>query len=144
MRLSLLAAAAAALAAAGCGRTGTVSGTVTVGGKAAPGGAVAFHPVGSGPTATGRIDKDGRYVVVVGAGDGLPPGEYKVTVVAHGDPPQTDPTKGAPPAPKPLSAPQFRDAATTPLKKTVTAGANTIDLAVDPAVADPKILMNPR
>lgn len=141
MRLALF---AAALAAAGCGRTGSVSGTVTVGGTAAPGGAVAFIPVGGGPTATGQIDKDGRYSVVVGAGDGLPPGEYKVTVVAHGDPPAFDPTKGAPPAPRPLSAPQFRDAGTTPLTKTVTAGANVIDLAVDPVAADPKTMMNPR
>jgi hypothetical protein len=117
----------------GCGRTGTVSGTVTVGGKPHPhGGAVAFHPVGKGPTAVGTIGPDGRYTLAVGTDRGIPPGEYKVTVIGYGErTPPADP-KDAPPAPPVVTAAVYRDPDTTPLTKTVTAGPNAINLDVEP------------
>lgn len=125
--------AAGLVALAGCSRTGTVSGTVTVGGAPLKhGGAVAFHPTGPGPTAVGQVDANGRYTLAVGTDAGVPPGEYKVTVVGYAEMPPHDPKKGAPPAPKLLTSPRFNDPANTPLTRTVTGGANTIDIDADP------------
>jgi hypothetical protein len=125
--------AAGLLALVGCARTGTVSGTVTVGGAPLKhGGGVAFHPVGAGPTAVGQIDANGRYTLAVGTDAGVPPGEYKVTVVGYAEMPPHDPRKGAPPAPRLVTAPKFNDVTTTPLTRTVTAGANSIDLDAEP------------
>jgi hypothetical protein len=74
---------------AGCGRSfdGSVNGMVTLDGKPLATGTVTFHPVGSGPMAYGRIQADGRYSVVTASRQGLPPGEYVVTVVATAPPP---------------------------------------------------------
>lgn len=49
----------------GCGDSGpktyVVEGTVTIDGKPLPAGTVMFIPEGSGPYATGKVDKDGKY-----------------------------------------------------------------------------------
>jgi hypothetical protein len=52
----------AALTAAGCGRTGKVSGTVTFQGKPLPGGKIIFYSEEGRPSGTGFIE-DGRYEV---------------------------------------------------------------------------------
>jgi hypothetical protein len=68
----------------------------------------------------------------VGTDAGIPPGEYKVTVVGYAEVPPHDPKKGAPPAPRLVTAPRFNDPAATPLTRTVTPGSNSIDLDVEP------------
>src|SRR5688572_21073331 len=110
---------------------GSVSGTVTVGGKPLAAGAVTFHPVGgTGPTAVGTVT-DGRYTLKVGTDARLPPGEYKVTVVGYGPLPAWDETKGGtPPVAEPITPTNYGELDRTPLTKTVTAGAQTIDLDV--------------
>lgn len=134
MRRLLAAAVCAALVGlAGCSKMGTVGGRVTVGGKPVAGGGVVFHPVGKGATATGTIGPDGRYALAVGTESGIAPGEYKVTVVGYPELPPWDNTKGAPPAPPVITGAQYRDAGTTPLTRTVTAGSNDFDFDVEPA-----------
>lgn len=69
-----LAVALLALVPLGCGRsTGTVTGTVSLDGKALPAGQISFIP-SSGPAVSAQI-KDGAYTVA-----GVPTGEVKVTV----------------------------------------------------------------
>ena len=78
-------------AASGPGMT-AVSGTVTLDGKPAGPGTVAFVPVnGTGNPATGNISASGSFQMSVHKpGDGVYPGDYKVAVTiektpAHGD-----------------------------------------------------------
>jgi hypothetical protein len=75
------------VACAGCQpTTGTVSGTVTVDGKAVAlsndaRGSIAFHPSsGQGAMATGVLDSKGRYQLSTGAVPQVQPGKYQVTV----------------------------------------------------------------
>ncbi len=80
-------------AVAGCSeKLPTVSGKVTIDGKAVPEGMISFQPVGGGPIAVARISPDGSYSVKTGTASGLKPGEYKIAVSAP---------KGIIPAPTP-------------------------------------------
>lgn len=68
----------------GCGNDlSTLTGKITVGGKAPPPdarGRITFQPVGSGPTAMGQIKPDGTYIAQTGSTEGIPPGKYLVNV----------------------------------------------------------------
>ncbi len=103
-----------------------VSGSVSFDGKPLTSGDVTFAPVGEGQIAYGKIDSAGNYVLRTGNEDGAKPGEYVVTVVATGTPPSND-------QPPPLLTPaKYSDKSTSDLKKTITPGANTVDLSLTP------------
>lgn len=119
---------------AGCGNTGTVSGTVTMNGELLKhGGAVSFHPVGKGPTAIGRIDPEGRYSLLVGDDSRLPAGEYKVTIIGYAPTAPVAKPSDTPPAPPVITLLKYRSPETTPITRTVVAGSNKFDFDVEPA-----------
>jgi len=55
----------------------------TLDGNPLPRGTVAFNPQGLGPSAYGRIESNGEYAIHTGREEGLPPGQYLLTVVAN-------------------------------------------------------------
>jgi hypothetical protein len=116
---------------AGCGGVydATVSGTVTLDGSAVPRGTVSFHPTSAGPAAYARIEDDGSYSVRTGREEGLPPGEYLVTVISS-EPPTVSQTAvgGPPPAGKPITPLWYRTTDTSGLRFTVEPGHNEINL----------------
>lgn len=68
----------------GCGGTGMlpVEGTVTLDGEPLEGAAISFVPAEGGRPCSGQTDEQGHFTLAsYTAGDGVPPGEYKVTVV---------------------------------------------------------------
>ena len=78
----------------GCGNDGRVrvSGTVSVDGKPVENGKIVFHPVGGERSGSGPIRKDGSYLIsCLKMGDGLTPGEYKVTIVSDKNSGKPDP-----------------------------------------------------
>lgn len=85
-RLVCLLFALAGFAASGCsgGKPALVptKGSVKVGGEAAKGAVVMFHPQGTanGQTASGVVGDDGTFTLSSGLDQGLAPGTYKVTV----------------------------------------------------------------
>lgn len=90
-------------------------------------GIVTFHPVGGGSTAQASIASDGHYEVKTGRSDGLPAGEYLVTVIATDTSTQPDPTE--PPVPGPLLSPlRYTNKQNTDLKFTIESGVNIIDI----------------
>lgn len=104
----------------------TVTGHVTLEGKALTSGDVTFTPVGAGQIAYGKIDASGNYSLTTGNETGVMPGEYIVTVIATGTPPSND-------QPPPLLTPEkYSDKATSDLKKTLVPGANKVDLSLTP------------
>lgn len=80
---------------AGCGGDSNltkVSGTVTMDGEPVGPGTVAFAPVDpTGVLASGNVDEEGKFVMSTSnPGDGVRPGEYRVSITivkepAHGD-----------------------------------------------------------
>lgn len=73
-----------ALSLTGCGGDGLqpLQGTVTLDGQPLADAAVSFSPVEGGRPASGKTDADGKFVLAsFKAGDGLPVGSYKVTIV---------------------------------------------------------------
>jgi hypothetical protein len=116
---------------AGCGGAydATVSGIVTLDGKALPGGLVGFHPVSAGPSAYAVIDDSGKYSVRTGTERGLPPGDYKVTASANEPPASERGEQGGPPPPgKSITPAWYRMKETSGLQYTVKLGSNTINL----------------
>lgn len=116
---------------AGCGgpKLYPVEGTVAwADGKPArelAGGAVNFEPVGGGTSATGPIDEQGRYRLGTNRpGDGVPAGEYKVTLAP---PPSADPDRPAPP----VLHPDYQRLDSTKLRKTVAPQNNDIPLSLE-------------
>jgi hypothetical protein len=69
---------------AGCGTNlQPAGGKVLVDGVPVTEGTIMFYPVAKGRPATGRIVQDGSFTLSYAKpGDGLPPGEYKVAIVA--------------------------------------------------------------
>ncbi|PQO31401.1 hypothetical protein C5Y96_13765 [Blastopirellula marina] len=68
----------------GCSGSGMlpVEGTVTLDGKPLDGAAISFVPAEGGRPCSGQTDAQGHFTLAsYVAGDGVPPGEYKVTVV---------------------------------------------------------------
>ncbi|EAQ81827.1 carboxypeptidase-like regulatory domain-containing protein [Blastopirellula marina] len=80
-RLSLLLIAAIQLGCSGGGLQ-PLQGTVTLDGQPLADAAISFSPVTGGRPATGKTDADGQFTLAsYTAGDGLPAGSYKVTIV---------------------------------------------------------------
>jgi hypothetical protein len=107
----------------GCGKgfDATVTGKVTVDGQPLTKGDVTFAPQGSGRVAYGAIDATGNYVIKTGEGEGVPPGEYGVTIVATGVAKDSF-------TPPPLLTPQkYSDVKTSGLTASVKPGKNTFD-----------------
>jgi hypothetical protein len=102
-----------AMVASGCkpdkiGKVVPVSGKVTMGGKALPGGTVNFVPDKDKgnklpSTPIGTIRGDGTYTLQTEGKEGAPPGWYKVTISAMAPPSQDvpPPDKGGKPAVRP-------------------------------------------
>jgi hypothetical protein len=121
----------AAAGVAGCGGAydATASGTVTLDGNIVPRGTVAFHPVAGGPAAYARIQENGGYVVRTGREEGLPPGEYFVTVAANEAPTVAQTAQGGPPPPgKPITPAWYASKDSSGLKVVVESGDNKLDL----------------
>ena len=70
--------------AVGCGDgLPNVGGVVTVDGQLVTQGNVTFYPTDGSRSGAGRIRSDGTYIISYRSiGDGMPPGEYKVAIVA--------------------------------------------------------------
>ena len=76
--------AAVWVAARSGGEDGSVTGKVTVGGRALASGTITFWPDDGGPPAGGPIGADGTYrLTTYEEGDGAVPGKHKVTVQAE-------------------------------------------------------------
>lgn len=119
------------LATVGCGGpyNANVDGVVTLDGQPVPRGTVSFIPAGDGSTAYGRIDSSGNYELRTGREEGLPAGEYMVTVVANELPPESQTADGGPPPPgKPITPAWYRSQGTSGLQYTVEPGGNDINL----------------
>lgn len=115
----------------GCGGMfdSSVSGNVTLDGIAVPRGTVTFLPVGGGPAAYALIQEDGSYSVRTGRENGLPAGEYAVTVSANEAPAVKQTASGGPPPPgKPITPAWYRSKDTSGLHFTVEPGSNEINL----------------
>ena len=116
---------------AGCGGAydSTARGIVSLDGKSLPRGAVTFHPVSGGPAAYGMIGEDGRYSIQTGRGEGLPAGDYQVSVSANEPSAAAQASNGGPPPPgKAITPAWYRMKETSGLKFTVKRGKNEINL----------------
>jgi hypothetical protein len=116
---------------AGCGGAygATAHGIVTLDGNIVPRCTVAFHPVARGPAAYARIEKNGGYVVRTGREEGLPPGEYFVTVAANEPPTEAQTAQGGlPPPGKPITPAWYASKDSSGLKVVVESGDNELDL----------------
>lgn len=131
MQLAVLALAATI---AGCGGPydASVVGVAKLNGTALPAGTrVIFNPAQAGPSGYGLIEDDGAYEVMTGRDEGLPSGEYVVTVVAN-EVSVPNPNPSLPPTPgKPLTPARYRSPEQSPLKFTVAPGNNEINLELD-------------
>ena len=111
--------------ASGCGGHGaSVSGKVTLNGTPLSRGTVSFFPTSGGAAATGTVQTDGNYMITTGRDEGLKPGDYVATVFAN----EAIPDGGPEIVPKVLTPEIYGDKSTSPLKFTVAAGNNRIDL----------------
>jgi len=121
-----------------------VTGTITIDGKLAKSGSVAFQPVKKGLAAVGYIKSDGSYSLRTGQGDltqadggSIASGEYAVTVSVTA--PATDGASldGGPPKPGPsLVDRKYASKDTTDLRYTVKPGRQTIELKLKGADAE--------
>lgn len=128
------------------GNDATVQGTVTIDGELAPGGTIAFYPVGGGPVAVGAIAQDGSFSLRIGRGNAsnldrsdIPSGDYVATVVATGPSERVAGKDDGGPLPfgPSLVADKYADRETSDLKITVNEGPNVLDLKLDGAWANP-------
>jgi hypothetical protein len=128
---------------AGCGGTydSTVSGVVTLDGNVVPRGTVAYMPVAGGPAAYAPIQQDGTYVMRTGREEGLPAGEYSVTVTANEAGGSRSADGGPQPPGKAITPPWYRTKDTSGLNYTVSTGANEINLEL---TSQPPAGWNPR
>lgn len=121
---------AAIVSITGCGGKydASVKGAITFDGKPLPRGTIKFLPAQSGPAAYGMVESDGSYSIMTGRDNGLPPGDYTVTVVAN-EPSVPGSNPSLPPAPgKPITPPWYRDQAKSPLKYSVKPGRNEFNM----------------
>jgi hypothetical protein len=128
------------LAASGCGRTASVTGTVTFKGEPVTSGAVTFYGPG-GRVDSSQIDENGKYAVAK-----APVGEVKVTVVSAaprrgGDVPKGKEvpehpgrSKSSPPkAGKAVPIPgKYKDPESSGLSYTLKAGSQVINIDLKP------------
>jgi hypothetical protein len=116
---------------AGCGGAydSTAYGIVTLDGKVVPRGTVSFQPVSGGPANYAMIGDNGSYSIRTGREEGLPSGDYQVSVTSNEAPAAAQSTKGGPPAPgKAITPAWYRMNETSGLKYTVARGKNEINL----------------
>ena len=111
----------------------TVSGLVTLEGEPVGPGTVAFAPVDpTGVLASGNIDEDGKFTMSTSnPGDGVRPGEYRVSITVVKEPAHGDDKGNIIPATY-LSAERYMNPATSGFTATVEAGKPlvvTFDLA---------------
>ncbi len=126
-----LGAVLAMMACLGCGGTydSYVSGLATLDGTPLTRGTVTFMPDGPGPTAYGSIDGEGYYTVKTGREEGLPPGQYTVTIVAKEDSIPDTSGRGMPPkAGKNITPLWYASKNSSGLNFTVESGSNDINL----------------
>ena len=104
-----------------------VSGTVTLDDKPLTTGNVAFVPAGgTGTISYGQVDAAGKYTINTATAEGLPPGNYSVTVISTEPLPATAGEVEI--TPKVLTPAKYSDASTTDLKIEVKPGKNDIPL----------------
>jgi hypothetical protein len=130
-RLVAAAVSLAVVTIAGCGGAfdSTAHGVVTLDGRTINTGTVSFHPVSGGPAAYAMIGDDGSYAVRTGREEGLPAGDYAVSITANEKPKSSQGEKGGPPPPgKPITPDWYRMKETSGLKFTVKPGDNEINL----------------
>ena len=123
--------AASCLAWVGCGGPydAYVSGVATLDGSPLPRGTVSYNPTQPGPASYGGILSDGNYLIKTGREEGLPSGEYIVTVVAKEESIPDDTNRGLPPKPgKTITPLWYLSKQTSNLKFTVEPGSNEINL----------------
>ena len=118
----------------GCGgHPASVTGTITLDGRALPAGAnggVTFHPVAGGTPANALLLPDGTYNLNTGSQHGLEPGRYRVTItVLETLPPRLK--DGTQEPGKLLSAQRYRDKERSGLEVEVKPGKNRVDFDVD-------------
>ncbi len=108
----------------GCGG-GTVSGQVTLDGQPLTKGDISFAPTSAGPAAAGQINSSGNYTLRVGTNTSIPPGSYRVTIMA------VEPVAPTPehlePLPKLLTPARYNNADSSGFTADVKAGANKFD-----------------
>jgi hypothetical protein len=110
----------------------SVSGVVTLDGKALASGNVSFYPESTeGAPAYGQIDAQGRYTLSTGTDAGLMPGKYTAAVVATKEPPMATDAQGVEIPPIPITPAKYGDVGTSDLKVEVKAGRNDIPLALE-------------
>jgi hypothetical protein len=117
----------------GCGGAydASVAGSVTLDGNAVPRGTITFAPVNGGPAGYARID-GGKYTVYTGREEGLPAGDYDVTVISNeAAAAQANANGGPPPPGKAITPAWYRAKDTSGLKFTVKPGSNSIDLPLN-------------
>lgn len=74
----------ASLAFTGCGPSlGSITGTIKVNGEPKKDLVVSFTPMGGGTSAAATTDENGAYTVTSTLGNGLPPGNYKVSITTR-------------------------------------------------------------
>ncbi len=136
----------------GCGRTiQPAGGKVMVDGVPVKDGVVTFYPVEPGRPATASVMEDGTFTLSFeNPDDGLPPGDYKVTIVADVWKETTSPQQkqameamlkkqGAIDSPELMTAgtlthivpPRYNTLDTTPLKETVTKSSKPLEFIFD-------------
>jgi hypothetical protein len=106
----------------GCGKpVATVTGKVTMEGKPLEFGDIGFHLENGTAVGNGKISGGG--VFSVGAAAQLPPGSYKVVIIAN----ETSVSKGPGSVvmPKRITPEKYGTKESTPLKVELKAGANT-------------------
>jgi hypothetical protein len=119
---------------AGCGGTydATAEGIVTLNGSTLPYGWIAFHPKAGGPAAYARVAENGSYVVSTGSEQGLPPGDYQVTITANEPPKESRGKDGRPAASGKLITPAWYGLKEqSGLEVTVKPGKNDIPLTLN-------------
>lgn len=136
----------------GCGQgsgDASVVGKVTLDGFPLEAGKVVFSSVSSNnsaSSATGKIDAQGNYQLVIGRSSGLSSGEYTARVIAMG--PAIEQPDGAPPVPGELLTPaKYAKAETSGLRYRLRPGKNVIDIALasdpEPAAEEEAAEMEP-
>ena len=121
----------AALVLAGCSRSGfesSVTGSVTLDGKALGQGGVVFAPeAGGGNPSAGTIRRDGSYVLRTSNAPGLNAGKYRVTVNAL-DTPNPPPGVRDTTPPKQLVPERYTNLDTSGLECDVKPGSNRFNI----------------
>jgi hypothetical protein len=115
---------------AGCGGPydASVAGVVTLDGNPVPTGAISFVPENGGPQAYAMVKSSGEYEVYTGREAGLPPGQYKVAIVARESSTTLSEGGGPPPPGKAITPRWYASPQTSGLNFQVEPGSNDINL----------------